>query len=101
MRRRAIVVGLSACLLLVQASPAFAYKWKRTITVGVDPSGVPIRIDATATEGGHSPDPAGRNSGGAPCTYTLAIAGLDPLFASQQLEANLYSITCGSYTDVR
>ena len=37
----------------------------------------------------------------APCTYTLATTGLDGLYASQQLEANLFSITCGSYTDVR
>jgi hypothetical protein len=101
MRRLAILVCLLACLLLLQASPAFAYKWKRTITVGVDPSGVPIRIDALATEGGRSPNAGDNNGGGEPCTYSLASTGLDELYASQQLDANLYSITCGSYTDVR
>jgi hypothetical protein len=100
MRRLVILVGLLPLLVLVQASPAFAYKWKRTISIGVDPSGVPIRIDAVAT--GNDRSPNGGGSGGVePCTYALAITGLEGLYASQQQGANLFSITCGSYTDVR
>jgi hypothetical protein len=99
MRRGVILIGLLPLLVLLQANPAFAYKWKRTISIGVDPSGVPIRIDAVATGAERSPN--GGGSGGEPCTYALAITGLEGLYASQQLDANLFSITCGSYTDVR
>jgi hypothetical protein len=104
MRRFAILVGLLVCLLLLQAGPAFAYKWKRTISVGVDPDGVPIRIDAVANGGGRSPNAAssaGSNGGGELCTYALASTGSAGLYVGKPLDANLYSITCGSYTDVR
>jgi hypothetical protein len=100
MRRVVILIGVLPLLVLLQANPAFAYKWKRTISIGVDPSGVPIRIDAVATGAERSPNGAG-SGGGEPCTYALAITGLEGLYASQQLDANLFSITCGSYTDVR
>jgi hypothetical protein len=104
MRRLATLVGLLACLLLLQASPAFAYKWKRTISVGVDPDGVPIRIDAVANGGRRSPNAASGTGGdgtGAPCTYNLASTGSAGLYVGKPLNTNLYSITCGSYTDVR
>ena len=38
MRRVVILIGLLP-LFCLQASPAFAYKWKRTISIGVDPNG--------------------------------------------------------------
>jgi hypothetical protein len=103
MRRLAILAGVLACLLLLQASPAFAYKWKRTISVGVDADGVPIRIDAAASGAGRV-DPTSRAGGSskvAPCKYTLAGAGTGGLYAGKPLDMNLYSITCGAYTDVR
>jgi hypothetical protein len=102
MRRLAAVVGLLICLLLLQASPAFAYKWKRTISVGVDPSGVPIRIDAALTGGGRAPSSRG-GSGRAPCQYDLANigAGTARLYRDKPLDVNLFAVACGSYVDVR
>jgi len=98
MRRLGILVGLLVCLLVLQADPAFAYKWKRTISIGVDPSGVPIRIDAVATGDGRSTR-TGVGGQGPRCTYVPASVGLEELYSQQG--ANLFSITCGSYTDVR
>ena len=98
MRRLGILVGLLVCLLVLQADPAFAYKWKRTISIGVDPSGVPIRIDAVATGSGGSTR-TGVGGQGPRCTYVPASVGLEELYSQQG--ANLFSITCGSYTDVR
>ena len=98
MRRLGIVVGLLICLLGFQANPAFAYKWKRTISIGVDPSGVPIRIDAVATGNGPSAS-TGPGNQGSRCAYAPASVGLEELYSQQG--ANLFSITCGSYTDVR
>jgi hypothetical protein len=98
MRRLGIVVGLLICLVGFQANPAFAYKWKRTISIGVDPSGVPIRIDAVATGNGPSAS-TGLGDQGSRCSYVPASVGLEELYSQQG--ANLFSITCGSYTDVR
>jgi hypothetical protein len=98
MRRLGILVGLLVCLLGLQANPAFAYKWKRTISIGVDPSGVPIRIDAVAT-GSDPSTGAGVDGQGSRCNYAPASVGLEELYSQQG--ANLFSITCGSYTDVR
>jgi hypothetical protein len=97
MRRLGIVVGLLICLLGLQAKPALAYNWKRTISIGVDPSGVPIRIDAVATGNGLSTS-TGLGGQGA-CSYVPASVGLEELYSQQG--ANLFSVTCGSYTDVR
>jgi hypothetical protein len=98
MRRLGILVGLLICLLGLQANPAFAYKWKRTISIGVDPSGVPIRIDAVAT--GNGPSTSTSLGGqGSRCSYVPASVGLEELYSQQG--ANLFSVTCGSYTDVR
>jgi hypothetical protein len=98
MKRLATVVGLLICLLLLQASPAFAYKWKRTISIGVDPSGVPIRIDANAFGSGRSVSTE-VGPQGPRCAYAPASVGLEELYSQQG--ANLFSISCGSYTDVR
>jgi hypothetical protein len=98
MRRLGILVGLLVCLLVLQANPAFAYKWKRTISIGVDPSGVPIRIDAVAIGSSRSTR-TGVGGQGPRCTYVPASVGLEELYSQQG--ANLFSITCGSYTDVR
>ena len=98
MRRLGILVGLLVCLLGLQAKPAFAYKWKRTISIGVDPAGVPIRIDAVAT-GSDPSTRTGVGGQGPRCTYVPASVGLEELYSQQG--ANLFSITCGSYTDVR
>jgi hypothetical protein len=100
MRRGLVVAGLVAAILMLSATPALADRRKSTITLGVDPEGVAIQIDATLS--GESRNRGGSGGGnGNSCTYTLASAGLDELYSSQQLDANLYSITCGSYTDVR
>jgi hypothetical protein len=98
MRRLGILVGLLVCLIVLQANPAFAYKWKRTISIGVDQSGVPIRIDAAATGNGSSTR-TGAGGHRSRCTYVPASVGLEELYRQQG--ANLFSITCGSYTDVR
>jgi hypothetical protein len=98
MRRLGILVGLLVCLLGLQADPAFAYKWKRTISIGVDPAGVPIRIDAVAT-GSDPSTRTGVGGQGPRCNYAPASVGLEELYSQQG--ANLFSITCGSYTDVR
>jgi hypothetical protein len=99
MRRGLIVAVLLAAVLMVSVTPALADRRKSTITLGVDPNGVAIQIDATLS--GDERTRGGSGGDGTSCTYTLASTGLDELFASQQLEAKLYSITCGYYTDVR
>jgi hypothetical protein len=102
-RRCAILAGLVAGLLLVQASPALAYKWKRTVTIGVDANGVPVRIDARATGAGGFSGGGGRRGGGTPCQYTLASVGnLDSSpYVGQPADVGLFSIQCGSFVDVR
>ncbi len=102
-RRSAILAGLVAGLLLLQASPALAYKWKRTVTIGVDPNGVPVKIDAHATGAGGSTGGGGRRGGGAACQYTLASVGnLDSSpYVGQPADVGLFSIQCGSFVDVR
>jgi len=102
-RRSAILAGLVAALLLLQVSPAFAYKWKRTITVGVDPKGVPVQIDARATGAGGATGSGGRRVGGTPCAYTLASVGnLDSSpYVGQPADVGLFTIQCGSFVDVR
>jgi hypothetical protein len=102
-RRCAILAGLVVALLLLQASPALAYKWKRTVTIGVDPNGVPVRIDARATGAGGSSDGGGRRGGGTPCQYTLASVGnLDSSpYVGQPADVGLFTIQCGSFVDVR
>jgi len=100
--RQSILVGLVAGLVLLQASPAFAYKWKRTVTVGVDPNGVPVQIDARASSAGSSTSGSGGGGGRTPCTYTLAsVGGPDSAYAGQPADVGLFTIRCGSYTDVR
>jgi hypothetical protein len=102
-RRSAILAGLVVGLLLLQASPAFAYKWKRTVTIGVDPNGVPVKIDARATGAGRSSGGGGPRGGGTPCQYTLASVGnLDTSpYVGQPADVGLFSIQCGSFWDVR
>jgi hypothetical protein len=101
--RRPVALGLLVGLLLVvPATPALAYKRTHTVTVGVDPRGVPIRIDLAITDTSTAtPSPTGNRGGGPVCQYELASAGAGGLYVGQPLDANLYSITCGSYTDVR
>jgi hypothetical protein len=101
-RRCAILAGL-VTLLLLQASPAFAYKWKRTVTIGVDPKGVPVQIDARATgAGGSTGSGGGRAGGGVPCRYTLASAsGPASAYVGQPADVGLFTIQCGSFVDVR
>jgi len=102
-RRSAILAGLVAGLLLLQASPALAYKWKRTVTIGVDPKGVPVQIDARATgAGGSTGGGGGGRGGGAPCQYTLASAsGPASAYVGQPADVGLFTIQCGSFVDVR
>jgi len=102
-RRCAILAGLVVGLLLVQASPALAYKWKRTVTIGVDPKGVPVRIEARATSAGGSAGGGGQGGGGTPCQYTLASVGnLDSSpYVGQPADVGLFTIQCGSFVDVR
>jgi hypothetical protein len=102
MRRLLALALLLAMLVVVPAIPAFAYERKRTVSVGVDAEGVPIKIDLTVSDAGSSTQGSGRQTGGGTaCQYTLAGAGTGGLYAGKPLDMNLYSITCGAYTDVR
>jgi hypothetical protein len=100
MRRRLSVAGLLIGVLLVSATPALADRRKSTVTLDVDPDGVAIQIDSTRS--GEVRTPGGSGGGaGAPCTYSLASAGSGGLYAGKPLDVNLYTVTCGAYTDVR
>ena len=100
MRRLTAVAVLLTLLMVIPSAPALAYKRKRTVTVGIDSEGVPVKIDLEIT-GNESSGTRSRGGGsaGAPCTYAPASVGLEELYRQQG--ANLFSITCGSYTDVR
>jgi hypothetical protein len=100
MRRLAAIAILLALLMVIPSAPALAYKRKRTVTVGIDSEGVPVKIDLEITGDKTSGTRSrGGNSAGAPCTYVPASVGLEELYSQQG--ANLFSVTCGSYTDVR
>jgi len=101
MRRWLLVVGLTAGMLLCSAAPALADRRKPTITIGEDPNGVAIQIDATRTDPGRGSN--GRSGGGGtPCQYTLASIG-EPtanLFKDKPADVGLFTVTCGSHTDL-
>jgi hypothetical protein len=97
MRRSLIVVGLLVVMLMSSATPVLADRRKSTITLGVDPDGVAIQIDADLSGEGRAS--GGSKAGTGSCTYVPASVGLEELYSQQG--ANLFSITCGSYTDVR
>jgi hypothetical protein len=101
MRRWLLVVGLLVGMLLWSAAPAFADRRKPTITIGEDPNGVAIQIDATRTSSGHSSNGRG-GGGGTPCKYELANIGAATadLFKDKPADVGLFSVTCGSHTDV-
>ena len=100
MRRLAAIALLLALLMVIPSAPALAYKRKRTVTVGIDSEGVPVKIDLEITGNETSGTRSrGSDGAGAPCTYVPASVGLEELYSQQG--ANLFSITCGSYTDVR
>src|SRR5215213_2419025 len=97
MRRSFIIAGLLVLMLMSSATPALADRRKSTITLGVDPNGVAIRIDADLSGDGHAS--SSPRAGNGSCTYVPASVGLEELYSQQG--ANLFSVTCGSYTDVR
>jgi hypothetical protein len=100
MRRLAATVIVLALLMVIPSAPALAYERKRTVTVGIDSEGVPVKIDLEITGNETSGTRSrGSDGAGAPCTYVPASVGLEELYSQQ--DANLFSITCGSYTDVR
>jgi hypothetical protein len=99
MRRLAAVAILVALLVAIPSAPALAYKRKRTVTVGIDSKGVPVKIDLEITGRATSGTRSQGGGPGTPCTYVPASVGLEELYRQQG--ANLFSITCGSYTDVR
>jgi hypothetical protein len=100
MRRLAATAIVLALLMVIPSAPALAYKRKRTVTVGIDSEGVPVKIDLEITGNETSGTRSlGGDGAGAPCTYVPASVGLEELYSQQG--ANLFSITCGSYTDVR
>lgn len=103
MRRLILLATLLMVLMVIAAAPAVAYERKRTISVGVDAEGVPIKIDLNIVDARRSPSGSGHDGGNAsaPCTYTLASAGSGGLYKDQPLDVNLYTIQCGSHTDVR
>jgi hypothetical protein len=98
MRRLAAIAILIALLIVIPTAPALAYKRKRTVAVGIDSDGVPVKIDLEVS-GNETTGARSRGGGGAPCTYVPASVGLEELYRQQG--ANLFSVTCGSYTDVR
>jgi hypothetical protein len=95
--RHVVVLVVFTAVLVLSATPALADRRKSTITLGVDPNGVAIQIDTTLSGEGSTPGASGGAS--APCTYVPATVGLETLYSQQG--ANLFSVTCGSYTDVR
>lgn len=97
MRRGLVALVVFTAALVLSATPALADRRKSTITLGVDPNGVAIQIDTTLSGEGSTPGASGGAS--APCAYAPASVGLEELFSQQG--ANLFSITCGTYTDVR
>jgi hypothetical protein len=100
MRRLAALAILLALLMVIPSAPALAYKRKRTVTVGIDSEGVPVKIDLEISGNETSSTRSrGGDGAGTPCTYAPASVGLEELYSQQG--ANLFSITCGSYTDVR
>jgi hypothetical protein len=102
MRRGLIILGLLVGMLVWSAAPALADRRKPTITIGEDPGGVAIRIDTTRTGAGRGSNGRGGGGGGAPCRYALAsVGGADSAYVGQPADVGLFSITCGSYTDVR
>jgi hypothetical protein len=104
MKRLAAIAILLALLMVIPSAPALAYKRKRTVTVGVDPEGVPVKIDLEITGSETSGTPSrGGDSAGAPCQYDLANigAGTAHLYRDKPLDANLFAVACGSYVDVR
>jgi hypothetical protein len=103
MSRLAFLATVLVVLMAMATAPAFAYERKRTVSVGVDAEGVPISIDLNLTDAGRSVSGSGRTGdrAGSPCTYTLASTGSGGLYADQPVDANLYTIQCGSFTDVR
>jgi hypothetical protein len=100
MRRWLLVFGLTLGLLLASAAPALADRRKPTITIGEDPNGVAVQIDATRTNPGRRS--SGRGGGGTPCTYTLANIGelTADLFKDKPADVGLFTVTCGSHTDL-
>jgi len=101
MKRLLLVVGLLVGLLVWSATPAVADRRKPTITIGEDPNGVAIQIDTTRTGTGSSSGAHG-GGGGTPCRYDLAsFSGPSSAYVGQPADVGLFSITCGSYTDVR
>ncbi len=103
MKKLAALTIMLALLIVMPAEPALAYKRKRTVTVGLDPIGVPIRIDLTITGTGRAARGADSGGGGVPCRYYLAsISGPNgPYQQAPSSDALLYTIECGSWTDVR
>jgi hypothetical protein len=97
MRRSFIIAGLLVVMLMSSATPALADRRRSTITLGVDPDGVAIRIDADLSGEGRAS--GSRGAGKRSCTYVPASVGLEELYSQQG--ANLFSVTCGSYSDVR
>jgi hypothetical protein len=105
MRSKApLVAVLVAGLLVLGPSPALAWKRPPTIkvTIGEDPNGVPITIDMRQTDSGATGNGRGGGSAGPRCKYTLANIG-EPtadLFKSRPADVGLFTVTCGSHTDV-
>ncbi len=104
MRRSAPLLAVLLAGLLVLA-PAPALAWKRPptvkVTIGEDPNGVPITIDKRLTDNGAAA--TGRSGGGGvPCRYTLANIGeaTADLFKNKPADVALFSVTCGTFTDV-
>ncbi len=98
MKKLIALTTLLAVLIVAPAAPAFAYKRKRTVTVGVDPNGIAVKIDAKVSGAARS---GGGGGGGTPCQYALAGDGGSGLYAGQPADVGLFTITCGSRVDVR
>lgn len=105
MRRTAALLGvLVASLLVLTPAPALAWKRPATVkvTIGEDPNGVPIRIDKRLVDDGAASTGRHGGSSGQPCQYTMANIGEANagLFHNQPDDVALFSVACGSHTDV-
>jgi len=96
-----LVGAVAVAVLAATALPAWAYKGPRhRIVIGEDPNGVAVQIDVTRTAPGGGSN--GRGGGGMQCKYELASIG-EPtadLFKDKPADVGLFSVTCGSHTDV-
>ena len=102
---RRLAATAARCLPLLMVIPSGRLPWRISVLKAhgygwvLDSEGVPVKIDPEITGNETSGTCSGGKDGaGAPCTY-VPERRIEELYGQQG--ANLFSIACGSYTDVR